>query len=339
MKHIVVILTHSIGRFYIRGLLEKLSQESSKITLITFFNGQLLSQEVEEEIRPFFSSYYPFSPRNLITRFWSMYKSKRQLTQILSKDSVDIFIQNPNESLTNWLCYDQRTYKKYEYRLHLLPEGISNFYYARITKYDKQSWLYRFSCLVLQIPYKQNAGAVLGLGQVNYVDYWFTKNSGLMKKYMPVVPFSVNRPQINRSQISSKWLFLGQPFVSEDSNNKYVQILSQISKMSGRHVVYKPHPHEIMNAHRTNLMLSLGFSIESSDLAAENMALSYRTVVGVMSSTLLNLRIHNWHDDVRGIIDPELLALLLGRNFEDVIPLSEAAKEAQIKRIDISGSI
>lgn len=336
MSCAVVIGTHAVTRLYIEGLVEAISREYQEVHVVTFFNGPLLDHHSVASLAALGASVRQFGPRQHATRLRDFGRAHRFLRRLLgSRDQSDVFFANPNEALTNWLAFDPSARERFRVRLHLIPEGASNFYRASMSEYDHSSLLYRAGCWAAGVPFRANRGLVVGADSVPYRDYWYCGSPGVMGDYMPVREFEVARPTPLERLDPGRWLFFGQPRMSAEFDVAYDSVLQSVIHASDGQADYKPHPHERLSADRTAALTDLGFRVRLGDASGERMALSYSAVAGVLSTVLFNLRVLGWHDRTFGVLDISALTQLSGRPASELEQLAQAAACAGILPLEV----
>ncbi len=330
----VVIATHAIGRLYLDALVRTLSDEYDAVHLITFFNGPLLPADVVEGLRSIGVIVRQYGPTAKLDRFRQLATAHRYLRGILRAGPSDVFVANPNEALTNWLAFDDKARTDLGASLKLVPEGISNFYLATVQESDRQSTLYRVGTRALGIRLRENRELVLGLGEVPYEEYWYAGSAGLMPGYMPTRRFDVPKPKPAQQFQAGTWLFLGQSQREPGFDGAYGDVLRAVVRASEGAVHYKPHPHEALTDDELAALAALGIEIVQTGESSEQLSLSYSTVAGILSSTLLNLAMLGWHGDTRAVFDLDSLQQLTGRPAAELQQVVSALREAGVKPLE-----
>lgn len=336
MTNAVVIATHAVGRLYVPGLVKELVANCANVELITFFNGNLLSDTEVRGLENLGVSATQFGPQSQVARFRALRSAFSHLREILSSSpSNEVYFPNPNEALTNWLAFDPKTREEFGVRLHLTPEGISNFYMAKVTQNDRQSTAYRLACKMAGIPFSENRGLVLGLGAVPYEDYWYCGDPGIMGKFMPLNRFAIDKPVPCEPIFPDRWLFLGQPGSGLEFEAAYAKLLRSVIERSDGRADYKPHPHEAFTDARRRQISEAGFVVRQTAEAAELLCLSYGTVCGVLSSGAFNVRMLDWHQNVWGVLDLAALSSLTGRSRVELEEITSAATAVGVKPLPL----
>ena len=120
--------------------------------------------------------------------------SHRLVRSWLEACPSDLFHVHPNQFLTNWISFDSARREALGVRLNLMPDGLANYYVARINDYDRPNAKARVSNALLGIPYHANNGTVLGLETLAYEAFWYVGSPGLMGEYMQTRRFQVPMP-------------------------------------------------------------------------------------------------------------------------------------------------
>lgn len=327
-------MTHAMSRFYTEGLLHSIHAEYKKLYLVTFFNGPLLDTSTVTRIEQLGVTVTQFSATTRVRRVIALQRAYAYVRKILATEQSDVFLANPNEAITNWLCFPKTKEAHPNVRLMLTPEGISNFYLPIIRKHDRQSNGYRLACKALMIPFQENRGLVLGFGAVPYSKYWYVGNPGITGRFMKTRNFHVQRPEVAIPIQQRTWIFLGIPSLRGDALAEYQNILAKALLLSGGRLHYKPHPHEKISKKTQSMLHNAGAIITNSLLPAEYLALSYQTVAGILSSSLLNLRLLGWHEDVRCILELSTLSRLTGRPDVEIAELVDIFKSVGITNLE-----
>lgn len=317
----VIIAVNPMPRLYIEGLVRELLGEY-RVSIVTCYRGELFENALVEKLRDLGARVAQFSYQSDFTRPRALRAAAAALRKALSRGESDVFFCQPNHLLTNFLAFANHSYPLV--RTHLIPDGAANFYLTSVEKYRGDMVKKRILGRVIGLPFTPYSGNYLGLDEAEYEDYWYFGDAGIMGEYLPTRRFEVGIPM--GTAPTRELLFLGQPLESGgEAWSLYLWILRRIANAAGA-CVYKTHPAEQLSERQAAEIRGLGFEMLSSSESAEVLAADFAAVVGIASSVLLNLRMLGRKSGVFGVLDPEQISVLLGRNLEESTQIASSAR-------------
>lgn len=331
----VVVATSAMARLYIADLVAELSRRAHEVRVLSYFPGGLFDSAAVVAMTERGAEVRQYDPATNLERLRDRRAAHHLLRKWLQAGPTDLFHVHPNQFLTNWISFDRKRRAALGVRLNLMPDGLANYYVAKMNSYDRPTTNARLSNAMLGIPYHPNTGTVLGLESLDYRSYWYVGSPGVMGDFMPTHAFDVAKPPLAEPLRPDTWLFLGQPSAGEQFDHVYRRLLAAVVDKSNGKVHYKPHPFEKLTDDVVTTLEQMGFVLVHSDLPAEQLGLSYGFVSGVLSSALVNLRVLGWHDAVYGVLDADVLAELSARTLEEAMQISSAAARLGIHPIPL----
>ncbi len=324
-RNTVLVAPTSMSRLYLVDLVRELAREPRAITVIAYFRSPLFDEAALGAMRDAGATVHQFAPRSYIQHVKARHDAYRLVRRVLQNGPTDLFHVHPTHFLTNWISFDVEQRRALDVHFNLIPDGLANYYVARVAAHDKPDLPRRLVNAVAGVRYYPNDGTILGLGYLPYENYWYAGSPGIMGEFMPTRRFEVSRPGLVEPERPDSLLFFGQPRANAAGEAAYRMLLEEVAQRGHRDLQYKPHPIESLTPEFLGFLRRLGIELTTSTMPAEQLALSYSAVAGALSSAQVNLLSLGWHDTVYGVTDPEALSDLTGRSLDEARQMSEAA--------------
>ena len=325
----VIVLVNAMPRLYIESLVSQLAN-SHDVKILTFYRSTLFDAVLSARLIAASVELHQYHFRGRFGEFIKLRRAGKLLRQWMSSPDVDAFHCQPNHFLTNYLTF--RCIRKPGIRVHLIPDGVANFYLTKTAPYERSMRVKSLVGPLLGLPFRSYRGNYLALGCASYSSYWYFSNAGMMARHLPLVEFPApDRPANNRR--AAALLFLGQPTSGQpEFDSAYQSVLERVLMRSSR-AYYKPHPAERMSSSRRKSLEDAGFTIVDTKESAENLASGYEVIAGIASSVLFNVRLLGWNDTVLGVDSPTQLEVLLGRERGEISEITSAAAAVGIQSL------
>lgn len=329
----IVIAVNPMPRLYVEALIKELAP-THEVKVLTFYRSPLLSAKLVAKCQQLGAEVNQFSFTTRLTQFTELRRAGRLLRTWLQEDSVDVFHCQPNHLLTNYPTFHSDTGTLGRIRVHLIPDGTANFYHTSAASYRKTMAAKRLVGPMLRLPFHPYRDSYLGLSSAPYTDYWYIRDPGIMRDYMPVREFSGPPARSGTTRAEADWLFVGQPSTGSAFYDDYESLLRSVAARCTGRLHYKLHPAESDTTQWRTRLASLGYAvIADSSASAEEIAQSYGHVAAVASSTLFNLRLMGWHDEVYAVMDVNRLSALTGRSVRELQEVVSAARRMGIRAL------
>ncbi len=336
LRNTVIVAPTSMSRLYLHDLVRELAREPRSISVIAYFRSPLFDEVALDAMRELGAKVWQFAPTSYPQHVKARRDSYRLVRELLREGPTDLFHVHPTNFLTNWISFDVEQRRALDVHFNLIPDGLANYYVARVAAHDRPDLARRLVNAVAGVRYLPNEGTILGLEALPYENYWYAGSPGIMGDYMPTRRFEVARPRLIELARPDSLLFFGQPRPSGDADASYRKLLERVARLGRHDLQYKPHPIETVTPEFEAFLNHMGIEVLRSTAPAEQLALSYSSVAGALSSAQVNLLSLGWHDSVYGVTDPVTLAQLTGRSVDEASQMSEAAVRLGIRPIDLA---
>jgi hypothetical protein len=286
----IIIIVNGMPRLYVDELIKEL-HSTHDVHLLTFYQQtELLDDRLVATCVNLGAQVRQFKFRSKVEELAQIILAGRVLRKWIGEaQSVDIFHCQPNHLLTNYPTFRARQENPDRVRIHLIPDGLANFYLTRSTPYEGTMRQKRIIGRAVGLPFHPYKGSYLALEEADYEDYWHIGNPGIMPHYLPTHRFNVGLGQARPTRRHHKWIFFGQPSQGRQFVSEYEKVLDRVASLSTGGVVYKPHPAEELHGQLKAALTRLDIEVLETSEPAERIALGYEAAAGVASSVLFNL--------------------------------------------------
>lgn len=297
MQHIIIIVNPMVA-LYLLHLIESVYKSEDQIKIVEFYQKPLLNSKQKQQLHEKYSDYvkiesYICKPYS----FGYFFHLRKELKKLRELDSMGgracFYIAQPNHILTNYVYFSLNGSDRID--IHLIPDGIANYYAVSVSSYKKKMILKKIYSLALGFNYKMYYGDYLGIDYGIYKSVYYLN---IKSKYIPKFwnQIKINMPITIPNKSGVDLLILGQD-VAKGSEDLYLKIVSLILKINNSfRIDYRPHPAEIVNKELEKLFEKNNVKILKNTGIAENITCKYAKCVGFLSSALFNtaLLCGNW---------------------------------------------